>query len=128
MMEKLNEREIAQGYAGKPVNREKLLTVSYQNGTFFPEKYPRYVADCYKYEQELLELFGITPILLDRWGYYGIEFSVYIYVDDGRIVNCAIDKFKNTYCGGHGRPSGYGLTPSQQEIRIFRRIMDYISI
>lgn len=126
-MRKLDEREIAQCYVGKPFNTEKLLTVSYQNGTSHPEKHSLFIAKCYKYEKELLELFGITPTLIERWGYYGIEFSVIIRIEDGKIVNSAIEKFKNTYCGGHGRPSGYGLTPSQQEIRIFRRILDYIT-
>lgn len=126
-MKQLDERKIAQSYVGKPFNKEKLLTVSYQNGESHPEKYPRFIAKCYKYEKELLELFGITHTLFEKWGYYGIEFSVCIYIDDGKIVNSAIDKYKNTYCGGHGRPSGYGLIPSQQEIRVFRRIMDYIT-
>lgn len=126
-MKQLEEHKIAQSYVGKPFNREKLLTVSYQNGESHPEKHPQFIAKCYKYEKELLELFGITHTLFERWGYYGIEFSVIIWINDGKIVACTIEKWKNTYSGGHGRPSGYALIPSQQEIRIFRRIMDYIT-
>lgn len=126
-MKKLNDREIAQGYVGKTVNNENLLAVSYQNGTSYPEKYPRFISDCYHYKKEHLDLFGITPRLLESWGYRGVEFSVYIYIEDGMVADCKIFKYKNTYCGGHGRPSGYELNPSQQEIRIFRRIMDYIT-
>lgn len=126
-MKRLDELEIAQGYIGKTFNRENLLAVSYQNGTSYPEKHPRFISDCYHYKQEFLELFGITPLLLESWGYRGIEFSVYVYIADGMITGCKIFKYKNTYCGGHGRPSGSELLPSQQEIRIFRRIMDYIT-
>lgn len=126
-MKRLNEREISQSYIGKTINQERLLTVSYQNGTSYPEKYPRFISDCYHYKQEFLKLFGITPRLLESWGYRGIEFSVYIYIKDGMIAGSKILKYKNTHCGGHGRPSGDELVPSQQEIRIFRRIMDYIT-
>ena len=127
-MKKLDERAIAQNYVGKNVDNEKLLIVSYQNYKSYPEGYPRYIADCYNYKKDLLDLFSITPLLLERWGYRGIEFSVYLYVEDGRVMDCKIFKYKNTYCGGHGRPSGYELSPTQQEIRIFKRIMDYITL
>ena len=126
-MNKLNECEVAQGYIGKAFNRANLLALSYQNGTSYPENHPRFISDCYHYKQEFLKLFGITPLLLESWGYRGVEFSVYVYIADGRIAGCKIFKYKNTYCGCHGRPSGCELTPSQQEIRIFRRIMDYIT-
>ena len=126
-MKKLNDREIAQTYVGKTFNQEKLLAVSYQNGTSYPDNHPRFISDCYHYKQEFLNLFGITPLLLESWGYRGVEFSVYVYIADGMIAGCKIFKYKNTHCGGHGRPSGYELTPSQQEIRIFKRIMDYIT-
>lgn len=128
-MHKLNEREIASNYIGKPFSREKLLAVSHQNGTSYPENHPRFIATCHHYKQDLLELFGITDRLFESWGYYGIEFSVYIYTDCGKITGCKIFKYKDrSYWIGHGRPSGCELIPSQQEIRIFRRIMDYIII
>ena len=126
-MNKLNEYEIAQSYIGKTVNIERLLTVSYQNGKSYPEGYPRYIADCYNYDKKLLNLFNITPLLLENWGYYGIQFSIYLYVENEKVCECKIFKYKETYGGYHGRPSGYELTSSQQELRIFRRIMDYIT-
>lgn len=126
-MIKLDEREIAQSYVGKAVDTEKLLIVSYQNGKSYPDGNDRYIADCYNYKKGLLDLFKITPLLLEKWGYSGIEFTVYLYIEDERLTGCKISKYKNTHCGGHGRPSGYELVPSQQEIRIFRRIMDYIT-
>ena len=118
---KLNERDIAQAYVGKAYDNNRLLTVSYANGT------DRYISDCYNFKKDQLGLFGITPTLLERWGYYGIEFTIYIYVAEGRIGGCKVSKYKNTYCGGHGRPSGYELHPTQQELRIFKRVMDYVT-
>lgn len=119
-MKKLNERDIAQGYTGKPYDMEKLLSVSYQNGN------NRYIADCCNYQEELLNLFGITPTLLEYWGYYGIKFSIFINVENNMVCSCGIDKYKGIG-GYHGRPSVRVLTPTQQEIRIFRRLIDYIT-
>ena len=120
-MEKLHEYDIAQAYKGKPFDIEKLSKVAYKNGD------NRYIADCHNYKEELLDLFGITPTLLEKWGFYGIEFSVFINIKDDEIESCGMDKCKNT-CGGHGRPKVKVLQPTQQEIRIFRRIMEYLTI
>ena len=136
-MAKLDERELARSYLGKTCCEEKLSEVFYGNGIHTVDiwedgKVRRisdcavYIADCYNYSEELRNTFGITPVLLERWGYYGIEFSVYIYIKDGTVVSCKVSKYKNTSCGGHGRPSGYELLPTQQELRIFRRVMDYV--
>ncbi len=120
-MQKLNEIEIAQSYIGKTYDIKKLLTVSYQNGD------NRYKVDCYNYRKELLDLFGITSALLEKWGCYGIEVSVFINIKDNKIESCGIDKCKYS-CSGHGRPTVKVLKPTQQEIRIFKRIMEYITI
>lgn len=117
----MKELVIAQSYIGKSYDIKKLLTVSYQNGD------NRYIADCHNYKKELLDLFGITSTLLDNWGYSSIELSIFINIKDNKIVSCGMDKCRNTCCG-HGRPSVKVLKPTQQEIRIFRRIMDYVTI
>lgn len=126
IIKKLDEREIAQNYVGKHFDAEKILAVSYQNGESHPEGYTRYIADCHNYKKETLNQFNITPTLVEYWGYLGIEFTLYIYVEDGTVMECKISKCRETG-GYHGRPSVHVLTPSQQEIRIFRRIMDYIT-
>ena len=126
-MNKLNQFEIAQSYIGKTVNIERLLTVSYQNGKSYPECYPRYISDCYNYDKKLLDLFNITPLLLENWGYYGIQFSIYLYVENENVYKCKIFKYKETYGGYHDRPQTHVLTPTQQELRIFRRIINYIT-
>lgn len=136
-MEKLNEREIAKGYAGKHFDAQKVTALFHNNGehraydinTYKPidDYYTNYIAYCFHFDNETRERFGITPLLHERWGYAGIDFSVYIYVANDEIKACKIFKYKETYGGYHGRPSGNELVPSQQEIRIFKRIMDYIT-
>ena len=120
-MEKLHEHDIAQAYKGKPFDIEKLSIVASKNGD------NRYIAGCHNYKGELLDLFGITSILLERWGFYGIEFSVFINIKGNGIESCGIDKCKY-FCSGHGRPSVKVLQPTQQEIRVFKRVMEYIVI
>lgn len=137
-MAKLDERELTRSYLGRTCCAENLSKAFSANGTHNVDIYEdgkfrripecaMYIADCYNYTEELQNTFGITPVLLERWGYYGIEFSVYIYIKDGTICNCKVSKYKNTYCGGHGKPSGYELLPTQQELRIFKRVMDYVA-
>lgn len=117
-MKKLNESDIAQSYEGKAVNTERLIQLFHNNGN--------HIAYCEKFDNEKCALFNVTPTLSSIWGYYGIEFRVYLNVEDNKVYNCAISKFK--YTGGHhGRPSGHSLSPTQQEIRLFRRIMDYVT-
>ena len=136
-MKKLNEREVAKCYVGKTVDSEKLLPMFHNNGenraydiyTYKPIEgyFTNHIAYCSCFDKETRDQFGITPLLHERWGYAGIDFNVYIYVANGEIKACKIFKYKECSGGYHGRPSGYELTPSQQEIRIFRRIMDYIT-
>ncbi len=119
-MKTLDDIVLAQSYAGKLYDMNRLLRVSYQS------RDDRYIADCHSYRKELLDMFGITSILFDGWGYSGIELSIFINIKDNRIESCGIDKCKYS-CGGHGRPSVKVLKPTQQEIRIFKRIMEYIT-
>ena len=123
-MKKLNECEIAQGYIGKPINAERLLKFFHANGKH--NGHDQYISYCEQFDNEKCALFNITSTLTEYWGYYGIEFHIYLNIENNQVFNCAISKVK--YTGGyHGRPSVHVLTPTQQEIRIFRRIMDYIT-
>ena len=76
------------------------------------------------YDQALREQFGITEQLKEHWERRGTEFNIYLYVRDGIITACHISKFRD----GDGPRSGYSpLKCTQQELRIARRILDYIT-
>ena len=130
-MKKLNEYEIAENYINKPVNTEKLSKTFNYNGNRdlyslpTPEKCQEYIAGCYYFDEDEWELFGLTDKLYDYWDYNGIDFRIYVYTHDGIIKQCNIFKYKED--GYYARASITELTPTQQEIRIFRRIMDYIT-
>ncbi len=118
-MEKLSEYQIAQSYVGKNVDIEKLEEVFRENGY-------TYIAYCGSFDDELYDKFGITTALYRRWEYGGVHFRVNLEIEEGKVAKCYIFKYKDTSGGGHGRPQGYEASPTQQEIRIFRRIMEYV--
>ena len=121
-MSKLNECEIAQGYVGNTVNEEKLL----QCFTHIDNN--EYHAFCNDYYGEKeSDIFNITDALYAYWEDGGIDFRVILYIEGGKVITCKIYKHKDDLGGFWGRPISEDLVPSQQEIRIFRRIMDYIT-
>ena len=121
---KLSERDIAQTYIGKSVDLVKSSEIFRPNGKYMEND--MHIAYCPSFPAEKRNFFGITYRLYEHWEYYGIDFRVNIYSENGIIKGSEITKHKEG-CGGHGRPSGRYLIPTQQELRIFRRIMDYVT-
>lgn len=134
---KLNEYEIARAYVGKTCNKERLSSLFDYNGEDLAASTDEngettyigcdmHIAYCSDFEEEVLELFGITEVLHNNWEWNGIDFRVNLFVLHGEVVDCEVFKYREYY-SGHGRSSGDMLKPTQQEIRVFRRIMDYIT-
>ena len=121
---KLSERDIAQAYIGKRVSSARVSELFRANGKYMEND--MHIAYCPSFADEKRDLFGITARLYGHWEYYGIDCRINIYSENGTVSDCSILKYKEG-CGGHGRPSGHYLTPTQQELRIFRRIMDYVT-
>lgn len=115
-MIKLNDQEIAKTYIGKPYSIDKLLEVAR------PNRENEYMACYVDLSKEYLDLFRITPLLDEKWKYYGVDFTVFIDVENEAIKDCRIYKSRDTWGG-----RSIVLTPTQQEIRIFKRIMDYVT-
>ena len=130
-MKKLIEHEIFAEAVEKEVNMERLERIGYPNGMGY-----RSYADCNEYiishvdyynDPEFVEAFKLTNALTERWDYYGIDFSIYIYLKDNRIAGGHIFKYRDTTMTSHFRPTGYEMEPTQQEIRIARRVLGYIT-
>ena len=122
-MERLSEYEVARSYVGKSVDCERLKEVFTENGY-------DYIAYCGNLADDLCDKFGITNALYNRWLYGGVDFRVNIRFEDGKIDkidNCSIFKYKDPSGGYSFKPQGYEASPTQQEIRIFRRIMEYVT-
>lgn len=125
-MEKLDEKEIATTYKGKLCSMKKLSKLFEENGGCMISDSYEYIARCNYFSSKEFKTFGITDVLYYRWCCNDIKFHVCVYTKNGVIVHSKIFKHQKIYEGG--RPSNYELQPTQQEIRIFRRIMDYITI
>ena len=117
----LTEKEIFSAFIGASIDPHNLNKVAYKNW----DKYMICNAD-YINDPQLCETFGITDRLKEMWGYSGVDFTIYLTVEDSTITEGHIYKAKEG-CGGHGRPTSKALSVSQQELRVTRRILQYIT-
>ena len=124
-MGKLYEQDIVNSFIGKKVNEERLNYIFRKNGS--KDEYIAYPSD-WEYEKEKCELFKITGRLMDHWLYYGIYFMISIEIKDGIIVPQRYDTMlcKGRTTGIYGSAKGYHCV-TQQEIRILRRVLEYIT-
>lgn len=124
-MVNLSEMDIIVPVIGKNVDLKKLgfyakRTTNASNGSFATI----YVCDM-RDDKNLRELFGITDKLKDAWDRQGTNITVYMKFEGDSVCVCGIRKFSD---GEGARPSGCSsLTCTQQELRIVRRILSYIT-
>ena len=113
-------------YLDKPINTERLSELfeyncthrAYDMFTYAPiDGCDEYIAHCFYFSNENKNKFGVTPILMEKWEYYWIDFCVYVHIIDGHVKSCSVLKYRD----------GNELKPTAQESRIFKRIMDYIT-
>lgn len=120
----LSETDIQQAFIGQSVCMEKLTRCARRNRqTANGDEYIVYSCG-FLYDQELRELFGITDKLKDLWERRGTEFNVYLYIQDGILNSSHILKYSES-CGA--RPTMNTPKCTQQELRIARRILNYIT-
>lgn len=120
-MNKLTEKEIFSAYIGAAIDPQNFNKVAYRYGDKYLICNADYINDCL-----LCEIFGITDTLKEKWGYSGIGFTISVFLDENTVSNGHLDKYRES-SGGHGRPTTHVLTPTQQELRVARRILQYIT-
>lgn len=122
-MERLDEHEVALSFIGKSVDMENLSEVFEADGN-------DYIAECrYLGSEELNDKFHITEALESKWMWNHIDFSVKVSLEDRKISKCSISKLEEGYgyfCNGRPQEHWDEVPPTQHEIRIFRRIMEYV--
>ena len=129
-MARIDEQKMIAEFVGNPIKKEAFGKIAFPNGSGDGdysdcEEYIIY-NDAYWDDDELKNIFKITPILAERWEYSEVDLRLYVYLKDGVFVGGYIFKYKDTTCSSHYRPTGCELTPTQQEIRVVRRILKYI--
>lgn len=123
-MANLSKSEITSQFTGLSVNPDALTRCAHKNGQRTdPAVYIVYSCG-FLYDHELREQFGITDKLKDIWERRGTDFNVCLHISEGRILRCTIDKHHE---GDGARPSYADLKCTQQELRVARRILDYLT-
>lgn len=120
-MAKLTEQEIFAPFIGKSLN-ERFAELPWHDlmGTLVLHNYE------WMDNADLREQFGVTDKLHVDWLYRGIELDFVLSVDEGEVLGGYVEKIRQGFCG-HYKSNIYTLTPTQQELRIVGRILDYIT-
>lgn len=120
----LTSQSIISAFIGKSVNNDNLAKCGWKQG--IGEDVPHYnvYSSTFLYKPELIEAFGVTQKLKELWERRGTEFVVSVHVTDGKITSASISKENE---GDGARPSGRSLVCTQQDLRIARRILEYIT-
>lgn len=121
-MQKLTEKDILFPYYGKTINRRAydslIWTVYNQQHTL-----RNWV---YSDDPRFRELFGITDQLCKLWRYNDISLNLSFLFEDDIILFIGLYKYRRGYAD-HGHPIIREVTPSQQELRVIQKIMDYLT-
>ena len=128
-MKRVEEHEAFAAVVGMPINLERLCEIAIHNGNGVGE-----YADCEEYvveelaviDKEQMHRFRITDALLKRWERGGILFCIYLFIRNGVLIGGHIFKYKLSL-EGHCCDAGYETSPIQQEIRLVKRILAYLS-
>ena len=124
-MANLTGHDICAPFIGKTVHTEHLTKCARRNRqTEDGDEYIVYSC-LFLYDQQLREQFGVTDKLKDLWERRGTEFNVYLCLNDGKISSCSIIKYTES---GGARPSMTTPKCTQQELRIARRILEFVTI
>lgn len=120
----MTDFDVIVNYVGKSinvVNFERCATKNRVNGN--NSEYIIY-SSRFLYDKALREVFGVTDKLKDLWERRGTEFNIYLYISDGVLTDANILKYTES---GGARPSMTTPKCTQQELRIARRILEYIT-
>ena len=118
------EKDLAESFIGKEINGENLTTCAMCNRKD-PESDEYIIYSCsFMYKLDLKDAFGVTDKLKDLWERRGTEFNIHLYVSDSKLVSCKIFKYKES---SGARPSLTTPKCTQQELRVARRILDYVT-
>lgn len=130
-MARVNEHEIFARYIGENVNLPRLELIAWNNGNGYGDyaDSKEYIISHVEYYdvKEYQEIFGLTSALIERWDYLGIDFRIYLYICDGLITGGHVFKYVRTSESSHFRPTGYETDATQQELRIVRRILNFLT-
>lgn len=121
-MAKLTEQEVFAPFIGKPLN-DGYAELPWHDfvGTHILHNYE------WMYNADHREQFGLTDKLYADWLSKGIKLDLILSVDDGVVVGGFVEKFRESTIYGRSKLDTYEMTPTQQDLRIVGRILEYIT-
>lgn len=128
-MNRIEEHEVFAAAVGLRLNRERLNVIARHSGSGRGD-----YADCEEFlvgnmdrlRDTFGRRFGITQALLDGRKHEGMFFQLCLYLCGDKLMGGHIFKYKAGNAGDHLRSTGYAMSPTQQEIRIAGRIVQYL--
>ena len=120
-MQNLTEEYLAELFSSSAVDLGRFNALASPNRGEFIIPSSRLMGD-----PQYLEPSGITERLHRLWDCNGINLNIHMQMEDGVISNIRIHKYREG-SGGAGHPIIRDLVPDQQELRIVRRILEYIT-
>ena len=128
-MKKVDEHEVFAASVGMSLDNEKMRCIAICTGRG-SEGY----ADCDQYivgplcyiDKKLIKRYHITEALMKRWKREEYLFFVRLFAQNGLLVGGHIFKYKKTLDSESMESGGYAVDPTQQEIRIVKRILAWL--
>lgn len=126
-MKTVEEHEVFADAVGKRIDMKRLesIAVANGNGQDAYEDCKEYLADALAdLDGKLNCRFRITASLQRRWSENTILFSIRLYIRDGVLIGGHVLRKK---CVGTDHSISYATVPTQQEIRVVERILQYLT-
>ena len=129
-MKKVDEHEVFAAAVGLPMEIDKLRRIAICTGRGSGD-----YADCLRYvvgplcciDQKLIKRCRITEALTKKWSREGSLFFIHLFIQKGILIGGHIFKYKTTLDGASLETGGYAVDPTQQEIRIVKRILVWLA-
>ena len=128
-MKKVDEHEVFAASVGMPLELDKLrrIAICTGRGTGAYADCERYVVGPLSYiDKKLIKHYRITEALMKSWNREGCLFFVRLFVKNGILIGGHIFKYKKTLDSESLESGGYAVDPTQQEIRIVKRILAWL--
>lgn len=121
-MAKLTEEEVFAPFIGKGLN-DRYAELPWDNFAGICALYNRDWMD----NLDLREQFGLTNKLRADWICRGIKLILRLSIDDGVMAGGFVEKVREGMIYGRSKLDTYEMTPTQQDLRIVQRILEYIT-
>lgn len=127
-MKKIDEIKSFASYLGDAIDEDRLMNVSGECETA-NEPYEgslRYTIHSSRLCSGDMQQLRIIKPLVDYWNTQNIHLCIYLFTENKKLIGGQIHKYK-TVDYEDGDSNSYELEPTLQEIKVVRRLLDYLT-